>query len=189
MTGPLRRHDGFTLLELLVATALAALGAAAFTALLVATLAARRQAAGGAEAVAAVAAAVDQIARDVRLAGYDPQAGGVVGLPTATGATLVVAADLDGDGAVDTSSEEQIGYRLLNDTLERTVGRQSLPLLDELAPGGLLLQYLDATGGPIDPAAPGALSTIRAVTVDLTVRATTAHGAVHMRGGARLLNR
>ena len=60
-------------------------------AVLVATLAARRQAAGGAEAVAAVAAAVDQIARDVRLAGYDPRARGVVGLPAATAATLVAA--------------------------------------------------------------------------------------------------
>ena len=175
--------------EVLVATAIGTLAAAAFTALLVASLAARRQAADGAEAVASVAAAVDQIVRDVRLAGYDPQAHGIIGLPAATATTLVVAADLDGDGSVDTASEEQIGYRLLGDTLQRTVGKQNLPLLSEVAPGGLLLQYLDASGSTIDPTTPGALSAIRAVTVDLTVRATAAHAAVRLRGGARLLNR
>jgi prepilin-type N-terminal cleavage/methylation domain-containing protein len=184
-----RRARGFTLLEVLVATALAALAAAGFAALLTATLGARHQAADGAEAVASVAAALDQIARDVRLAGYDPQSRGAGGITSATAASLVVAADLDGDGLIDTSSEEQIGYRVSADTLQRTVGRQTLPLLDELAPGGFQLQYRDAGDLLVDPTVPGALAAVRTVLVDVSLRATATRAAVRMRGGARLLNR
>ncbi|HEY2389415.1 MAG TPA: prepilin-type N-terminal cleavage/methylation domain-containing protein [Candidatus Binatia bacterium] len=184
-----RGPRGFTLLELLVATAMAALAAAAFTALLQATLGARHQAADGAEAVAAVAAAIDQVVRDVRLAGYDPLARGVAAVPAGSATSLVVAADLDGDGVVDTSSEEQIGYRVSGDTLERTVGRQTLPLLDELTPGGFQLQYRDGADLALDPTVPGALAAIRTVLVDVSLRATAAHAAVHLHGGGRLLNR
>ena len=180
---------GFTLLELLVATAIAALTAAAFAALLTATLGARHQAANGAEAVASAAAAIDQIVRDVRLAGYDPLARGVAAVPAASATSLVVAADLDGDGTVDPSSEEQIGYRVSGDTLQRIVGRQTLPLLDELAPGGFQFQYRDGGDLPLDPAVPGALTAIRTVLVDVSLRATAMHGTVHLRGGGRVLSR
>ncbi len=188
MTGP-GRARGVTLIELLLATALAALAAAGFAAVFAATRGARHQAADGAEAVASVAAALDQVVRDVRLAGYDPRARGIGGIATATATSLVLCADLDGDGVIDTASEEQIGYRVSGDTLQRTVGQQTLPMLDELAPGGLQLQYRDAQDLAVDPAAPGALPAIRTVLVDLSVRATPLHVAVRMRGGARLLNR
>jgi prepilin-type N-terminal cleavage/methylation domain-containing protein len=191
MTAVVRRRAprGFTLLELLVATAIASLAAAAFSALLAASLGVRHQAADGAEAVASAAAAIDQIVRDARLAGYDPLARGVAAVPAASVTSLVVAADLDGDGAVDPSSEEQIGYRVSGDTLQRTVGRQTLPLLDELAPAGFQLQYRDAGDLPLDPTAPGALAAIRTVLVDVSLRATATHAAVHLRGGGRVLNR
>lgn len=181
---------GFTLVELLVGTALGLVTAAALTALLAAGAAARVRAADGAEAVAAAAGAVDQVARDVRLAGYDPRALGFAAISGATAATIVLAADLDGDGIVDTGSEEQVGYRVSGgDTLQRTVGRQTLPLLSDLAPDGFRLRYLDAQGHDLDTSVPAALATARVVTVDVELRRTATHPALRLSGGARLLNR
>jgi Tfp pilus assembly protein PilW len=185
-------ETGATLVELIVGTALGLLVMLGLTSLLSVTLAARARAADRGAAVTALAGAVDQIARDVRLAGFDPEARGVAALADASATSLVIAADLDGSGSIDTASEEQVGYRLSGaggDTLQRIVGRQTLPLLSELAADGFRLRYLDSGGAELDPGAPGALAAVRAVTVELALRATRAHGALRMNGGARLLNR
>ena len=190
---PAADHEsGATLVELIVGTGLGLLVMLGLTSLLSVTLAARARAAERAAAVTALAAAVDQIARDVRLAGFDPEARGVAALAGASATSIVISADLDGNGGIDTASEEQVGYRLSGaggDTLQRTVGRQSLPLLSGLAAGGFRLAYLDAGGAEIDPGAPSALAAVRAVTVEVALRATRAHGPLRLRGGARLLNR
>lgn len=184
--------NGATLVELIVGTALGLLVMLGLTSLLSVTLAARARAADRCEATTALAGAIDQITRDVRLAGFDPEARGVTALAGASATSIVIAADLDGNGSIDTASEEQVGYRLSGsggDTLQRTVGRQSLPLLSELAVGGFRLRYLDGDGAELDPGAPDALAGVRAVTVELALHATRAHGALRMKGGARLLNR
>ena len=108
-----RRHDaGMTLLELTVASALALAAVAALTALFLVVLRARGRAGEAAETVVSLAGTIDQIARDVRLAGYDPSARGLAGIVTPTAQSVVLRADLDGSGDIDTSSEEQITYRL-----------------------------------------------------------------------------
>ncbi|MBI3769780.1 MAG: hypothetical protein HY271_15010 [Deltaproteobacteria bacterium] len=188
---PRRPPAGLTLVELMVATLLALATMAAFTALLTTILVARLRAAEVAEAGMAAAGAIDQIVRDVRLAGYDPAARGIVGISAASATGVVLGADLDGSGDVNPTSEEQITYRTANggDTLQRIVGQQSLPLLSDLAPGGFRLGYLDADGVELDPQAPGASAAARAVTVELALRATDTHAALRMRGAGRLLNR
>ena len=185
-------ETGATLVELIVGTALGLLVMLGLTSLLAVTLAARARAVDRGAAVTALAGAVDQIVRDVRLAGFDPETRGVSALAGASATSIVIDADLDGSGSVDTASEEQVGYRLSgagNDTLQRTVGRQALPLLSALAAGGFRLRYLDGNGAELDPATPGALAAVRAVTVELALRATRSHAALRMKGGARLLNR
>jgi len=186
-----RRDVGFTLVELTVATAIGLATLAAVTSLLVAIVAARARATEVAESVTALAATIDQIVRDVRLAGYDPMGAGFAGIPALAAGSVVLRADLDGSGTVDTASEEQIGYRVSanGDTLQRVVGQQSLPLLSDLAPGGFHLRYVDAGGVDLDPSAPGAADSVHLVAVELALRATAAHGVLRIQGGARLLNR
>ena len=186
-----RVDAGLTLVELMVATALGLLTMAAFTALLTTLLAARARAAESADTMLAAAGALDQIVRDVRLAGYDPAGRGIVAISGASATTVVLAADLDGSGDVDPASEEQITYRTAGggDTLQRVVGQQSLPLLSDLAPDGLRFGYLDLDGVELDPRAPGASAAVRAVTIELGLRATATHAALRLRGAGRLLNR
>jgi Tfp pilus assembly protein PilW len=162
--GPAHRNDGATLIELIVGTALGLAVMLGITTLLSAALAARARAADRSAAVTALAGAVDQITRDVRLAGFDPTGSGIVALSGASATSVTIAADLDGNGAVDTASEEQVAYRLSGaggDTLQRVVGRQTLPLLSELAGGGFRLRYRDSGGAVLDVSAPGALASVR----------------------------
>lgn len=185
------RTAGLTLVELLLGLVLGLGTLAALTALIAASLAARARAATSTEMLAATAAAIDQIVRDVRLAGYDPRGRGVGGIVTAAPASLALEADLDGDGTIDLSSEEHVAYRRspTSASLLRVVGAQSMPLLSDLVPDGLAFRYLDANGAELDPSAAGAAAAIRAVIVELATRTSGPLPGVRMRGGARVLNR
>lgn len=170
---------GSTLLELLVASTLALLVLAALTAAigtggrLLASVGARGQAEDIAHLV------VEALVFDVRRAGYDPAGIGVAPITEARPDRLTLAADLDGDGAVATDSEEVTTYAcaLASRRLSRIIGRQSLPLADGIT--ACAFRFVDATGGPI-PLAAGGLGAadrdrIRAVAFDLTL--TPANGA------------
>jgi len=187
----MRSCTGVTLMEVLVGLVVGLGALAALTALVAGSLTAGARAGAGAEAVAAIAGAVDQIVRDVRVAGYDPRESGLDGLSALAPASLVLQADLDADGTIDGSSEERITYRpsVATGNLLRIVGTQSMPLLSDLTPGGFRLRYFDATGGELDPTTPAAADAIREITVDLQTRSSGTIPGVHMGGGARLLNR
>ena len=186
-----RAPAGMTLMEVLIGLVLGLGALAALTALVSGSLAARARAGAGAEALAAMAGAIDQIVRDVRLAGYDPRERGLAGVVAAAPASLVLQADLDGDGAIDSSSEERVTYRpsAATASLLRIVGTQTMPLLSDLAPGGFRLRYFDASGSELDPTTPAMADAIRAVTVDLQTRPSGTIPGIRMGGGARLLNR
>jgi len=164
-----RRGTG--LVELLVATVLATVVLGMLTAAvgggarLLAT-AGRR---GEAEDTAQLA--VEALLFDVRRAGYDPRGVGVEALAAADASRLVLRADLDGDGTVDAASEETITWvcNLAVRRLSRLVGRQSLPLADDVTT--CALGYLDATGTPLS-IPPGGLAAadrarVRSVTLAL----------------------
>jgi Tfp pilus assembly protein PilW len=187
----MRHERGTTIVELLAGVTLGLLVLAATAALLIAGLAAWERAGARAEAVAAAAAALDQIARDVRVAGYDPRAAGVAGIVAAGPARLELAADLDGDGAIDAGSEERVGYRRATSSasLLRVVGAQAMPILSDLTSDGFRLRYFDGDGGELDPGDPDALAAVRLVTIDLATRSGPGAPPVRAGGGARLLNR
>jgi len=180
-----------TLVELLVGVVLGLGAITAMGTLLASSIAARARAATGAERFVEVAEAVDQLVRDVRIAGYDPTARSSAGLVRAGIALIEMSADLDANGSIDLDSDEHITYRpsVAGDSLQRVVGRQSMPIVSNLAPGGFRLRYFDATGAEIDPALPGALASIRVVTCTLVTRAVEPLPGVRLSGGARLLNR
>jgi Tfp pilus assembly protein PilW len=191
MTGATRNAEGMTLIELLVGMTLGLVGAAAMTALLRVGTAAWERAGADAEVTTEVADAVDQLTRDLRIAGYDPKAAGIAGLTLTEAARVEMTADLDGNGAIDPDSDERIGYRWssASGSLLRVVGRQSLPILSDVATGGFRLAYFDRNGARLDPANPATGAVTRVVTVDLATAARGQRAGVHISGGARLVNR
>lgn len=191
MTAATRNAEGMTLVELLVGMTLGLVGAAAMTALLRVGTAAWERAGADAEVATEVAGAVDQLTRDLRIAGYDPEAAGIAGLTLTEAARVEMTADLDGDGAIDPDSDERIGYRwsAASGSLLRVVGRQSLPILSDVASDGFRLAYFDHDGARLDPADAATGAVTRVVTVELTTAARGRRASVHVSGGARLVNR
>ena len=168
-----RRARGTGLVELLVGAALALLVLSALTAA-VAT-GARLLVACGArgEAEDTAQLALEALGFDVRRAGWDPAASGLAAVREAGADRLVLAADLDGDGAVDDTSEETTAYVCLASAsrLSRLVGRQSMPLADGVT--GCGFRYLDRDGVPMAIPAGGlgaaARARIAAVALDLVL--------------------
>src|SRR5262249_54914303 len=86
--------------------------------------------------------------------------------------------DLDGDGTVDTSSEETTGW-VCNHPLQRLsriAGSQSLPLADNAV--ACTFAYLDASGTAMAVPATGlsavARTQVRAIALDLSLEPTAA---------------
>jgi Tfp pilus assembly protein PilW len=170
----LRPDAGTTLLELLAGLAFGlglTLGAVSATATALRLLA---RAALRLEADDIAHMAIEAFTFDVRRAGFDPRAAGVEPVAEATPARLVLHADLDGDGAVDTASEEVTTYAcdLAGHRLSRVLGNQSLPLANDVVTCGIA--YADHNGAAL-PAPPGGLDAagrahVRLVTLDLALR-------------------
>jgi len=100
-----RPVGGYSVPELLVALALAGLLLSGILGLLSSSLRAYRW---GADRVAAqqdARIALDRMVRELREAGYDPRAAGIAAVLVAEPARVVFQRDLDGDGAVDPTSE------------------------------------------------------------------------------------
>ena len=180
---------GFTLVELLVGLALGLVAAAAMTALVRVGVAAWERAGARAQRALEIAAAADQLARDLRVAGYDPAATGTIDGLTVTAVDRVeITAVLDGDGIIDPTSEERIGYRVAatSRNLQRVVGAQTLPILADVA--AFTLAYRSADGDALDPDDAATAAATRVVTFTLTT-IDDDRGPLHVAGGARLLNR
>jgi Tfp pilus assembly protein PilW len=181
---------GTTLVELLIGMVLGLVGAAAMTALLRTGTAAWERAGADAEVATEVAGAVDQLTRDLRVAGYDPAEAGIAGLAVTAADRIELAADHDGDGTIDPDSDERIGYRwsAASGSLLRVVGQQVLPILSDVAAGGFRLAYFDRDGAELDPADPATGAAARVVTVALATAARGRRASLQISGGARLLN-
>jgi prepilin-type N-terminal cleavage/methylation domain-containing protein len=202
---------GFTLVELLVAFAIAALVLAAATA---AFQTASRVLEFGLDTAAAQETArwgLERMTREIRGAGYGhptcpPPPGEVsliycfdaVGNPTATSITL--QNDLNGNAAIDapagpcdpTAVTEQVRYQLVGTDLLRSENPANPACNAVVASGiaGLTFTYLDANGNPI--ANPGAApANIRSVIVAMSVTSNngSTEQTVVMRDQVRIRNR
>ena len=175
-----RGTRGTGLLELLVGAALGLAALAGLTAAVGAGARVLARASARFEAEDTAQLALESLTFDARRAGYDPTAAGIVPVTEATAERVALAADLDGDGAVDSSSEEATAYvcNAVAERLSRITGRQSLPLADRVRT--CAFRYLDAAGAPIAIPAAGldaaARARIRAVALDLVLRPTRLRG-------------
>jgi hypothetical protein len=164
----MRRRRGFVLAEVLVGTALALALLAAMTAAV--GVEGRMLVGSGARAESEDTAqlAVEAFLFDLRRAGYGPAAIGPAALLEALADGLALTADLDGDGRIATDSEESVAWRcvLAGRRLSRVVGRQSLPLAENVV--GCVFRYLDGDGLPVaTPVAAAELPRVRAVELAL----------------------
>jgi len=164
---------GFSLIELVVALGIGlALGVGGMAAIATAL----RHLAGvalRAEADDLAHLALETFTLDVRRAGYDPRAVGVEALVEATPTRLGLAADLDGDGAVDAASEERttLVCDVPGGRLSRILGTQSLPLANRIT--ACAFGYADANGLALVPPPAGldaaARRRVRRATIDVAL--------------------
>jgi len=162
-----------TLIELVVGMGIALLalgacvGALAASARLVAAVGAR------AEVEDTAQLAAEAFRFDARRAGFDPAATGLEGIAEARPDQVTLQADLDGDGAVDTGSEEVTRWQCATapPRLSRIIGAQSLPVAAPVS--RCAVRYFDASGGEL-LSPPGGLDAagrarVRRVTLELAV--------------------
>ena len=138
---------GYSLVEVLVATAIMGLVMSATLGLLQSGLTAWGWGAGRIEAQQAARAALERLARELREAGYDPTTAGIEAILVAEPARVVFQRDLNGNGVID-PTRERVTYLLRpgETTLRRDAGGGAQPLAEHVR--RFVLTYLDASGLP-----------------------------------------
>jgi type IV pilus assembly protein PilW len=137
--------DGFTLVELLAVTLLAALLLAAFTAFYLSEQRSIRHHQIEVETSQNLRVALDQMVRDIRSAGLNVSKASIASFPFVTADTTVIRFELDADGegaVTSTSNDENKGYQIAGTTIEKydaSAGSFS---------GNVLADYIDLTGAP-----------------------------------------
>lgn len=145
---------GFSLVELLVSMGLGTMVLATGVALVLGHARWTFQLRQEAHALAGLHWAIEQTAADLYSAGIDPQGIHPLDPLEISRDAFSRAADLDGDGRVDTRSAESVSVLLSpQGDLIRQVGRQRMALLSGVAPGGFSLQTFDRFGERREPAA------------------------------------
>lgn len=122
--------------------------------------------------------AIEQIIRDLRVAGRNPTAAVVspaIGLTYASADEVRFTLDADGDGAITaTSLDESKGFRRSGTLIESFVAGSLAPwqtLADWIRPSGTIFRYYRADGSEVTalPASTADLAAIRRIDVFLSV--------------------
>jgi prepilin-type N-terminal cleavage/methylation domain-containing protein len=153
--------DGFTLVELLVATAVVGLVMAGVLGVLVMGLEAYRFGADRVEAQQTARAALERMVKELREAGYDPAGGGVAPIVLAEPTQVAFQRDLNANGVID-ATRERVTFLLRGTVLRRDAGGGAQPLAENVRAFGL--SYLDGAG-----AETADLRRIRAIRIRLEV--------------------
>jgi prepilin-type N-terminal cleavage/methylation domain-containing protein len=205
----MRRQDqnGFTMLELLVATAVAlgfALAGWSFQRTQAQELSNQT---ATIDATDTIRAATGFLASELRQAGYDPRlaaltTAGSRGISDARSDQLWIQFDTDGDGtisaaAIDPNAESVLYlYDSIQRTVTRTVASSTETLITDVYPGGFGFEYFDANGNALTPSgSPDALTAaqrdlVASVRIRLRVSAdTSAPSTLQMASRVALRNR
>jgi prepilin-type N-terminal cleavage/methylation domain-containing protein len=150
MAGAFGGERGLTLIELLVAMAMAGLVMTATVTLLLAGQAAHAVGSARAEATQSARVALERMGSELRHAGYDPQGARFEPILVAEPARVTLQRDLNENGVIDTT-RERITYLLRGTVLRREAGGGAQPLAEGVS--GLQLTYYDRADAPTtDPA-------------------------------------
>ncbi|MFH1627689.1 MAG: prepilin-type N-terminal cleavage/methylation domain-containing protein, partial [Pseudomonadota bacterium] len=139
------RAGGFSLVELLIAMAvgLVVLGA------MYSVFTIQNKTFGNQEELVAmqqnVRAGMDMMAREIGMAGYDPAGVNFAGVTVST-SQLQIQADLDGNGAIDSTSQENVIYIFdsTNKQITRYIGAGNQAFVENVDP--FTFEYLDGSG-------------------------------------------
>jgi type IV pilus assembly protein PilW len=150
MAGAFRGERGLSLIELLVAMAMAGLVMAATVTLLLAGHAAHAVGTARAEATQSARVALERMGSELRQAGYDPQGARFEAILVAEPARVTLQRDLNENGVID-PTRERITYLLRGTVLRREAGGGAQPLAEGVS--ALQLTYYDrADAATTDPA-------------------------------------
>lgn len=145
MAGAFGGERGLTLIELLVAMAMAGLVMAATLTLLLAGHAAHAVGTARAEATQSARVALERMGSELRHAGYDPQGTRFEPILVAEPQRVTLQRDLNENGVID-PTRERITYLLRGTVLRREAGGGAQPLAEGVS--GLQLTYYDRADAP-----------------------------------------
>ena len=175
-----RSARGFSLIELMVAMAMACIVLAAIYSLHTALMKSYTTQNAAADAQEAMRAGVDLMAEDILMAGFDPTGAGVFGIQAADPINIHFTSDRNMNGAIDGSDLEEIRY-FWNGTqlIQELYGDNTTDdvLVDNVT--GLTFTYFDGGVAPsqLVPTFPATdldaaqLAAIRTIEVSMTVQA------------------
>ncbi|HYB70885.1 MAG TPA: hypothetical protein VEH80_09450 [Candidatus Bathyarchaeia archaeon] len=171
---PTGRAGGYSLIDLLVALAVAGLLMASTLTLLHLGLRAWVWGADRVEAQQSARYALERMAGELREAGYDPTAAGIEPVVVAEPVRIAFQRDLNGNGVVD-ETRERVTYLLRagETTLRRDAGGGAQPVIEGVR--GFRLTYLDRAGA--ETTDPTAVTAVR-VRIEVGARRSTDTAAV-----------
>jgi prepilin-type N-terminal cleavage/methylation domain-containing protein len=153
LLGLTARRGGFSLVELMVAMAISLVVLGAMYSIFIGQNKTFSNQESFVEMQQSTRAAMDMMAREIGMAGYDPvrvnfdsnTANNFSGV-TVNASQLQIKADLNGDGVIDASNEETIvyAYDATNKRITRTIGGDTQPFAENMEP--FTLAYLDGDG-------------------------------------------
>jgi type IV pilus assembly protein PilW len=198
----LRDQRGFTLTELLVATAMMAFVLSAGLLALQAGTQASEVATGRAEAQSNVRFALELMLSDMRGAGYDPTSNGFAPVDggTLAQASVQIVSDLNASGTLDapgnpcdaSAPAERVRYRQVGTDLMRAVmSTATTAACEAVLIGGvqsLTFTYRDATNVALSAQASNAAN-VRAIEVSLTLKPESTAGYRQGAGAATMSDR
>jgi Tfp pilus assembly protein PilW len=190
--------DGFTAVELLVASVVGALVLVGGIELLHVHARVARGLQVRLASLGGAAWALSVASRDVATAGGDPRRTGLAALATAEVGRVVLGADRDGDGGVDPATAERVTLAWSSSgggRLVRWLGNQSVGIAATVRPSGLRFRYFAADGteltGPGGALDDATRARVRLVATDLEVteRSGTMAETTTLRAAAALRTR
>lgn len=134
-----------------------------------------------------VRAGMDMMAREIGMAGYDPagvnkdasSVNNFISVPVSD-AQLQIRADLDGDGAIDATSQENVIYVFdtVNNRITRNIGAGAQAFVENV--NGFTFAYRDENDGPATTSA-----SVRQVRITITGRTAKPDPTYNANGGYR----
>jgi type II secretory pathway component PulJ len=190
-TDHLSSERGATLLELLVALAFVGMIAAQVAGWMGAALDAARRLEDASSRNRALWLAFDAMATDIRNAGFSAAGASIVGLAEATGQSLTLVHDANGDGDFDDTGERiRYGFDAAARALRRGTGLAGMQIyVDGLGETEITLTYRDRNGNPIEYAASGLDAAARAAVRRIDIAARSADDVLVGSISVRVRNR